>query len=55
MGSNSTVDLNLGESPEVTEPSIYEALLVVHNALEILSQCVSDLKVRVDALELEHP
>lgn len=36
MTINSDIDIHLGKVPDVDDPSLYEALLAVHNALEIL-------------------
>lgn len=42
MGSNSSINLHLPEVPDVDDYRTYNALLLIHNALEILLQAVED-------------
>ena len=40
--SDSFIDLNLGSVPDIEDAEVYQALLDIHYALEILSTSVSD-------------
>ena len=41
--SDSIINLNIGHVPNIEDPIIYEALLDIHNALEILASASFDL------------
>ena len=41
--SDSFIDLNLGSVPDIEDAEVYQALLDIHYALEILSTSVSDI------------
>jgi len=40
---DSLIDLNLGSVPDIEDPEVYQALLDIHNALDILLTAVSDI------------
>ncbi len=46
MTINSDIDIHLGKVPDVDDPSLYEALLAVHNALEILLTEIQEARDR---------
>jgi len=45
MTYKSGINLNLGEIPEVDDPSLYDLLLNIHNAIELLASATDSVEV----------
>jgi len=43
--ANSSLGLNLDNVPQVEDQSIYQALLQIHSALDVLIEAVNDLRL----------